>query len=188
MVLVSRAIASTCSSSSSNTSLVSAFNFSGRLSQRVAAPPLFSRRTRLFISRFSLCDSTSRRRAPGTGPPCRNIDWLAPAPAPIPPDGRIAPRSVLPPRLIVPSARWRCARSKVFLAARSASALAFRASASACRARKVSATFWHARMTAARYCAAAWSRAASAARFLCSSAPASNSVWVNEAPASQNPV
>ena len=43
-------------------------------------------------------------------------------------------------------------------------------------------------MTAARYCAPAWSRAASAARCLCSRAPASNSVWVSEAPTSQNPV
>jgi hypothetical protein len=52
----------------------------------------------------------------------------------------------------------------------------------------VSATFWQARITAARYCAPAWSRAASAARCLWMSAPASNRVCVSEAPASQNPV
>jgi hypothetical protein len=40
----------------------------------------------------------------------------------------------------------------------------------------VSATFWHALMTVPRYCAAVCSKAATAARFLCSSVPASNSV------------
>src|ERR1700689_1621276 len=54
MVLVSRAIASTCASRLSNTSLVSALNLSGRFNVRVAAPPLLSRRTRLLIARFLL--------------------------------------------------------------------------------------------------------------------------------------
>src|ERR1700733_1169847 len=52
IVLVSRAIASTWSSSASNTSLVRAFSFSGRFSHRVAVPLLFSRRTKLFIARL----------------------------------------------------------------------------------------------------------------------------------------
>src|SRR5580658_125993 len=52
MVLVSRAIASTCASRLSNTSLVSALHLSGRFNVRVAAPPLLSRRTKLLIARF----------------------------------------------------------------------------------------------------------------------------------------
>src|SRR6202035_3693713 len=63
IVLVSRAIASTWSSSASNTSLVSAFSLSGRFSHRVAVPPLFSRRTKLFIARilFAIPPSATER-------------------------------------------------------------------------------------------------------------------------------
>ena len=46
-------------------------------------------------------------------------------------------------------------------ATRALAALACKASASDCKARRLSATFWQARTTAARYCAPAWSRAAS---------------------------
>src|ERR1700735_1679505 len=52
--LLSRAMAFMCLSSASNISLVRAFSFSGRLRVRIAAPPLFSRRTRSFIVRFLL--------------------------------------------------------------------------------------------------------------------------------------
>src|SRR5271156_4828944 len=52
--LLSRAMAFMCLSSASNISLVSAFSFSGLLRVRIAAPPLFSRRTRSFIVRLLL--------------------------------------------------------------------------------------------------------------------------------------
>src|SRR5580700_1948079 len=48
--LDSRAIALTCTFSASNTSLVRAFNFSGRFNHSVAKPPLFSRRTKSFMA------------------------------------------------------------------------------------------------------------------------------------------
>src|ERR1700733_12677462 len=50
--LASRPIATTCLFSASNTSLVSAFSFSGRFRGRVVVPPLFSRRTRSLIVRL----------------------------------------------------------------------------------------------------------------------------------------
>src|ERR1700684_2355786 len=50
--LDSRAMASTCTASASNTSLDRAFSFSRRLSVRVATPSLFSRRTKSLIARL----------------------------------------------------------------------------------------------------------------------------------------